>query len=78
MVDQLLFQIYFYQTLIFVSRRTKIMASSSRTIPQTVWEAQKETILHLRFIEGLPLSNNKNGGRTVMEVMREDHQFEAT
>ncbi|CAH0027802.1 unnamed protein product [Clonostachys rhizophaga] len=54
------------------------MASSSRTISQTVWEAQKETILHLRFTEGLPLSNNKNGGRTVMQVMREDHQFEAT
>ncbi|CAH0057639.1 unnamed protein product [Clonostachys solani] len=54
------------------------MASSSRTISQTVWEAQRETILHLRFTEGLPLSNNKNGGGTVMQVMRDGHQFEAT
>ncbi|VUC35438.1 unnamed protein product [Clonostachys rosea] len=54
------------------------MASSSRTISQAAWEVQKETILHLRFTEGLPLSNNKNGGRTVMQVMRDDHQFDAT
>jgi hypothetical protein len=54
------------------------MASSSREIPQEVWERHKDTILSLRFSEKLPLDDTKMDGRSVMQVMRDEHQFLAT
>ncbi|KAH8754428.1 hypothetical protein BGZ57DRAFT_71392 [Hyaloscypha finlandica] len=54
------------------------MASSSREIPQEVWERHKDTILSLRFSEKLPLDDTKTDGRSMMQVMRDEHQFLAT
>jgi hypothetical protein len=54
------------------------MAASSQEIPQAVWDRHKETILRLRFGEKLPLNDSKTGGRSLMKVMRDDHQFQAT
>ncbi|CAH0044812.1 unnamed protein product [Clonostachys solani] len=54
------------------------MASSSKEIPLEVWERHKDTILGLRFHEGLPLDSVKTSSRNVVQVMRDEHQFEAT
>ncbi|CAG9983227.1 unnamed protein product [Clonostachys byssicola] len=54
------------------------MTSSCKEIPLEVWERHKDTILGLRFHEGLPLDSAKTSSRNVVQVMRDEHQFEAT
>ncbi|OAA63637.1 Ankyrin repeat-containing domain protein [Niveomyces insectorum RCEF 264] len=54
------------------------MASSSRDIPQELWEQHKETILRLRFREKLPLDETSVSGRNIMQLMRDEHNFHAT
>ncbi|CAI6092333.1 unnamed protein product [Clonostachys chloroleuca] len=54
------------------------MASPCKEIPLEVWERHKDTILGLRFHEGLPLDSVKTSSRNVVQVMRDEHQFEAT
>ncbi|CAH0034677.1 unnamed protein product [Clonostachys rhizophaga] len=54
------------------------MASSCKEIPLEVWERHKDTILGLRFHEGLPLDSVKTSSRNVVQVMRDEYQFEAT
>lgn len=52
----------------------------SRRISEEVWERHKETILSLRFEEKLPLtlSDSRADGRSVIKVMHDVHQFQAT
>ncbi|VUC33686.1 unnamed protein product [Clonostachys rosea] len=54
------------------------MATSCKEIPPELWERHKDTILRLRFQEGLPLDSVKTTSRNVVQIMRDDHQFEAT
>ncbi|CAH0021606.1 unnamed protein product [Clonostachys rhizophaga] len=54
------------------------MPSSSKDIPDEVWSQHKGTILKLRFDEGLPLDAAKSKSRNTVQVMKDDHGFEAT
>ncbi|KAK7221493.1 hypothetical protein V2G26_009496 [Clonostachys chloroleuca] len=54
------------------------MTSPCKEIPLEVWERHKDTILGLRFHQGLPLDSVKTSSRNVVQVMRDEHQFEAT
>ncbi|KAH8897946.1 hypothetical protein GQ53DRAFT_884955 [Thozetella sp. PMI_491] len=54
------------------------MAPNSQEIQQEVWEQHKETIIGLRYGENLPLDSAKSGGRNMIQVMRDEHQFQAT
>ncbi|CAH0047078.1 unnamed protein product [Clonostachys solani] len=54
------------------------MASSSKDIPDEVWSRHKDTILKLRFDESLPLDAARSKSRNIVQVMKEDHGFEAT
>ncbi|KAK2592464.1 hypothetical protein QQS21_009843 [Conoideocrella luteorostrata] len=54
------------------------MASSSQQIPQDEWEQHRDTILSLRFSENLPLNGSATDDRSVMQVMLNEHHFQAT
>ncbi|CAG9982296.1 unnamed protein product [Clonostachys byssicola] len=54
------------------------MASSSKDIPHEAWSRHKDRILKLRFDERLPLDAAKSKSRNIVQVMKDDHGFEAT
>ncbi|CAH0001181.1 unnamed protein product [Clonostachys byssicola] len=54
------------------------MPPSTRKIPPKVWERHKRTILDLWLIEKLPLKGSAENGRNLMQVMQDQHDFQAT
>ncbi|CAH0045920.1 unnamed protein product [Clonostachys solani] len=54
------------------------MSPSSRKIPSTEWERHKATILRLRLKDKLPLKALNAEGRSLIQVMKDEHQFHAT
>ncbi|CAG9977270.1 unnamed protein product [Clonostachys byssicola] len=52
--------------------------SPSRKISSTEWERHKAAILGLRFKDKLPLKAPDATGRSLIQVMKDEHQFHAT
>ncbi|KIN05391.1 hypothetical protein OIDMADRAFT_51203 [Oidiodendron maius Zn] len=53
------------------------MATPRRKITQQEWDRHADTINDLYHVRGLPLHSEK-GGQSVLQVMRDDHQFFAS
>jgi len=51
------------------------MAPPARKISKLVWERHNETIYNLYHIRGLPLTSEKDP--SVLQIMRDEHQFSA-
>ncbi|VUC31796.1 unnamed protein product [Clonostachys rosea] len=54
------------------------MAPPHRQIPPREWEHHKENIVRLWLDDNLPIEGTKAKTRSVMQVMRDEHNFEAT
>jgi hypothetical protein len=51
------------------------MAPSARQISQEEWDAHEDVIKHLYYVDKLPLQSKKEGKRTLIKVMENDHGF---
>ncbi|CAH0044923.1 unnamed protein product [Clonostachys solani] len=54
------------------------MAPPHLTIPPEEWERRKEVILRLWFDENLPIEGTGSNTRSLMQVMKDEHNFVAT
>lgn len=54
------------------------MAPAHQTIPPEEWQRRKGVILRLWFKDNLPLEGTRGNSRSLMQVMKEEHNFVAT
>ncbi|CAH0034392.1 unnamed protein product [Clonostachys rhizophaga] len=54
------------------------MAPAHQTIPPEEWQRRKGVILRLWFDDNLPLEGTGDNSRSLMQVMKEEHNFVAT